>query len=52
MATRKPAIGPLAPSSTSASRFGAGVRIKITAPIVPKGGVIGMKCGRPASMPR
>jgi hypothetical protein len=55
-AATNPAIGPEAPSSTSASRLGAALRVMITAPNVPmakgvKGGM-GMKNGRLASIRR
>jgi hypothetical protein len=49
-------MGPLPPSSMSASLFGDGVRVKITAPMVPTApgntGGTGIKNGRVASMPR
>ena len=52
MAINKPAIGPLAPTSNKAFRFGMGSLIEIKAPIVPKGnniGGIGRKNGKEAS---
>ncbi len=42
-ATEKPAMGPFAPMSNSASLFGGSVFCMITAPRVPNGGGPGMK---------
>ena len=41
IATSKPAIGPLAPTSNSALRLGIGSLMEINAPIVPNGNIIG-----------
>src|SRR3989442_4990208 len=52
MATRNPAMGPAPPTSISASRFGGGTRLMMTAPIVPTGATIEIRYGRLLSTPR
>ena len=49
--TARPPSGPDAPISTSALRLGMGSRREMNAPMVPNGGMKGMKYGRDASTP-